>query len=59
MDTLITIVYNDQSTREFTTNQDYESIVFWAREVVEYNTDTIKCIVVNFDEGKMIFESIY
>jgi hypothetical protein len=58
MSTAITIVLTDWTVRELSTNQDYESVVLWCREMVEHN-DTIDQIIVNFDEGKMIFESIY
>lgn len=55
--TAITIVYTDRTIREFKTNQDYESIVFWCREMVEHN-DNIKQIVAHFDKGDTIFEAI-
>ena len=55
--TIITVVYNDQITVELDTDMDYESIVFWARERVEYN-DNIDQIVVDFEQGRMIFEAI-
>lgn len=53
----ITVVYNDQITVELDSDMDYESIVFWARQRVEYN-DHIDQIIVDFDEGRMIFETI-
>ena len=55
--TTITVVYTDQITVELESDMDYESIVFWARERVEYN-DRIAQIIIDFDEGRMIFESI-
>ena len=55
--TAITIVYTNRTIREFKTNQDYESITFWCREMVEHN-DNIKQIVAHFDEGDTIFEAI-
>lgn len=55
--TTITVVYADQVTVELESDMDYESIVFWARQRVEYN-DRIAQIIIHFDEGRMIFESI-
>ena len=57
MPTAITVVLTDWTVRELSTNQDYESVVLWCREMVEHN-DIIDQIIVNFDEGKMIFEAI-
>lgn len=39
--TTITVVYNDLITVELESDMDYESIVLWARDRVEYN-DNIK-----------------
>ena len=55
--TAITVVYTDQITVELNSDMDYESIVFWARNMVEYN-DHIEQIVVHFDKGDIIFETI-
>lgn len=55
--TTIAVVYNDLITVELESDMDYESIVYWARERVEYN-DHIKEIVVDFEEGRTIFRSI-
>ena len=57
MSASITVVYTDQITIELNTDMDDESVKYWARERVEYN-DNIAQIIVNFDEGRMIFESI-
>jgi hypothetical protein len=56
--TAITVVYTDQITIELDSDMDYESIVFWARERVEYN-GSIEEIIVDFEEGRMIFKRIY
>lgn len=56
--TNITVVYRDRVSVELDSDMDYESIVHWARERVEYN-DHIAQIIVDFEEGRMIFERIH
>ena len=57
MPTAITVVFTDLTVEEIISNMDDESIRYWARNKVEYN-DNIKQIIVDFDEGRMIFEAI-
>lgn len=56
--TTIAVVYTDQIAVELSTDMDDESIKYWARNMVEYN-DHIAQIIVDFDEGRMIFERIH
>lgn len=56
--TEITIVFTNGNTKSFTTDMDYEFIKMWARETVECNYETLSEIIVNFEEGKMIFKAI-
>lgn len=53
----ITMLFIDNEPQEFSSDLDYESIAVWARNVVE-NNDNIEQIVVDFNEGRMIFEAI-
>lgn len=56
--TKITIVFTNGNTKSFTTDMNYKSIKMWARETVEYNYKTLSEIIVNFEEGRMIFKTI-
>jgi hypothetical protein len=61
--TTITIILTDQTSKEYDlefdsiSGKDYETIVFWAENVVEHN-DNIDQIIVCFNKFRMIFETI-
>ena len=53
----VTIIFTDQTSEEFDSDKDYETIVFWAENVIEHN-DNIDQIIVCFNKFRMIFETI-